>query len=220
MIKGGVTYRIITDHLGSPRLVVNTRHRRVAQRIDYDALGNVSTDTNPGFQPFGFAGGLYDRDTGLVRFGARDYDPAVGRWTTKDPIDFAGGDANLYAYAVGDPINFSDYYGLDVQINLIPPTNRNIALRTNLRMLRIRTTLRLPFTRTLMVSTTPKGRFLLMFWRNLSKFSLKVTPGRSSCSHVMLTVKQKTRLRMWQRSRQGSFSGGGHRIVDNSCRVL
>jgi hypothetical protein len=35
----------------------------------------VTADTNPGFQPFGFAGGLYDQDTKLVRFGARDYDP-------------------------------------------------------------------------------------------------------------------------------------------------
>ena len=35
-------------------------------------LGNITSDTNPGFQPFGFAGGLYDTDTGLTRFGARD----------------------------------------------------------------------------------------------------------------------------------------------------
>ncbi len=68
-------------------------------------------DTNPGFQPFGFAGGLYDPDTGLVRFGARDYDPATGRWTAKDPILFGGGDANLYAYVGNDPVNFIDPSG-------------------------------------------------------------------------------------------------------------
>jgi RHS repeat-associated protein len=34
--------------------------------------------------PFGFAGGLQDKDTGLVRFGYRDYDPDVGRWTAKE----------------------------------------------------------------------------------------------------------------------------------------
>ena len=33
---------------------------------------------NPGYQPFGFAGGLADA-LGLVRFGARDYDPRAGR---------------------------------------------------------------------------------------------------------------------------------------------
>jgi len=57
------------------------RGESVAQRIDYDAWGIVTLDTSPGFQPFGFAGGLQDGATGLVRFGARDYDPggrAVG----------------------------------------------------------------------------------------------------------------------------------------------
>jgi len=74
--------------------------------------GRVTLDTNPGFQPFGFAGGLYDRDTGLVRFGARDYDPEVGRWTSKDPVRFRGGDTSLYGYTLGDPINFGDPAGL------------------------------------------------------------------------------------------------------------
>jgi RHS repeat-associated protein len=61
--------------------------------------------------PFGFAGGLHDRDTGLVRFGLRDYDPDTGRWTAKDPIGFAGGDTDLYGYCLNDPINLVDPYG-------------------------------------------------------------------------------------------------------------
>ena len=77
LIKGGVTYRIVSDHLGSPRLLINTTDGTVAQRIEYDAFGNITQDTNPGFQPFGFAGGLYDQHTGLTRFGARDYDAQV-----------------------------------------------------------------------------------------------------------------------------------------------
>ncbi|MFP5459939.1 MAG: RHS repeat domain-containing protein [Bacteriovoracia bacterium] len=57
------------------------------------------------FQGFGFAGGLYDQDTKLVKFGARDYDSRTGRWLSKDPIGFNGGDANLYG-------NFIDPNGL------------------------------------------------------------------------------------------------------------
>lgn len=114
MFKGGVTYRIIADQIGSPRLVVNTDNGAIAQRLDYDAFGNVLLDTNPGFQPFGFAGGLYDPTTKLVRFGARDYDPAVGRWTTKDPLFFAGHETNLYAYASNDPLNVFDPEGRDI----------------------------------------------------------------------------------------------------------
>lgn len=112
MVKGGITYRIVSDHLGSPRLVINADTLQIAQRMGYDAFGNVISDTNPGFQPFGFAGGLYDADTRLVRFGARDYDSDSGRWTAKDPIGFAGGDYGLYNYVGGDPINFVDPSGL------------------------------------------------------------------------------------------------------------
>ena len=55
-----ITYRLVTDHLGSVRLVVNTSDGAIAQRLDYDAWGQVTLDTNPGFQPFGYAGGIYD----------------------------------------------------------------------------------------------------------------------------------------------------------------
>jgi RHS repeat-associated protein len=108
LIKGGVTYRILSDHLGSPRLVIDTTSGAVMQRMDYDEFGNVILDTNPGFQPFGFAGGIYDRDTGLTRFGARDYDAETGRWSAKDPIGFEGEDTNLFGYVTNDPVNFID----------------------------------------------------------------------------------------------------------------
>ncbi len=112
MIRGGITYRMISDHLGSVRLVVDISSGVVVQRIDYDEWGNVTQNTNAGFQPFGFAGGMYDEQTGLVRFGARDYDPAVGRWTAKDPILFSGGDIGLYTYSGNDAVNQSDPTGL------------------------------------------------------------------------------------------------------------
>jgi len=111
MTKGGATYRIVSDHLGSVRLVVNASTGAVAQRIDYDAFGVVTLDTNPGFQPFGFAGGIYDADTGLVRFGARDYDAEVGRWTAKDPIRFTGRAPNRFGYVINDPVNYLDPSG-------------------------------------------------------------------------------------------------------------
>ena len=112
IVKNGNTYRIISDHLGSPRFIVDIQSGAIVQRMEFDAFGNVTLDTNPGFQPFGFAGGLYDLDTKLVRFGARDYDAEIGRWTSKDPILFKGGDSNLFGYVANDPVNWGDPLGL------------------------------------------------------------------------------------------------------------
>ncbi|MFM6929014.1 MAG: RHS repeat-associated core domain-containing protein, partial [Bdellovibrio sp.] len=80
-------------------------------RIDYNDIGGVVSDTNPGFQPYGFAGGMYDYQTGLVKFGAREYDGESGRWTSKDPIRFDGGDTNLFGYVENDPVNWIDPEG-------------------------------------------------------------------------------------------------------------
>jgi RHS repeat-associated protein len=111
VVKAGETYRIVSDHLGTPRVVVHATTGAIVQRFDVQAFGEPMVDTNPGWQPFGFAGGLYDPDTGLVRFGARDYDPQAGRWTAKDPIGFRGGSTGLYRYAYGDPANWRDADG-------------------------------------------------------------------------------------------------------------
>ncbi len=112
MVRSGLRYKYITDHLGSVRLVVNVTTGTVAQQLDYDEFGRVLKDTSPGFQPFAYAGGLYDPVTKLVRFGARDYDAETGRWTAKDPILFGGGDSNLYGYTINNPLNFVDSLGL------------------------------------------------------------------------------------------------------------
>ena len=111
VMNGANTYRVVGDHLGTPRLLVDRTTGAIAQRLDFDEFGQVASDSSPGFQTFGFAGGIYDADTGLVRFGARDYNPETGRWTAKDPIAFWAGDPNLYRYVVGDPVNWNDPSG-------------------------------------------------------------------------------------------------------------
>jgi len=112
MTKGSATYYLAYDQVGTLKVVADASGN-VVKRIEYDTFGNVISDSDPSFAvPFGFAGGLHDRDTGLVRFGYRDYDPETGRWTAKDPILFAGGDTDLYGYCLNDPVNFADPYGL------------------------------------------------------------------------------------------------------------
>ncbi|MEQ1723741.1 MAG: RHS repeat-associated core domain-containing protein, partial [Pseudobdellovibrio sp.] len=87
VVKNNITYKILHDPgLGSIRYIVNPATQQIVQDIEYDEYGNIMKNTEPDFQPLTYAGGLYDSDTKLIRFGARDYDPTIGRWTTKDPI--------------------------------------------------------------------------------------------------------------------------------------
>jgi RHS repeat-associated protein len=109
-VRGGVTYAVLTDQLGSVRKVVDAGSGETVQEMDYDAWGVVTKDTNPGFQPFGFAGGVWDAASGLVHFGAREYEPATGRWTRKDPIGFGGGE-NQWSYVAGSPTSAVDPEG-------------------------------------------------------------------------------------------------------------
>jgi RHS repeat-associated protein len=113
MTQGGSTYYLTYDQIGTLK-VVSDAAGNVVKRIDYDSFGNIIGDTNPSFTvPFGFAGGLHDRDTGLVRFGYRDYDSDIGRWTAKDPKMFNGNETDLYGYCLNNPVNFFDAKGLD-----------------------------------------------------------------------------------------------------------
>jgi RHS repeat-associated protein len=105
-------YYIVNDYQGTPKLVTDASGN-IIKSLSYDSFGNLIQDSNSSFRlPFGYAGGLYDPDTGLILFGFRDYIPDVGRWTAKDPIGFAGGDTNLYGYVWQNPINWIDPEGL------------------------------------------------------------------------------------------------------------
>jgi len=111
VVREDTTYRLITDHLGSVRAVVNVETGAVAERVEYDAWGRGTLDTNPEFVSLKYAGGLRDPATEFVRFGSRDYDPIVGRWTCKDRIEQTAGDISTYAYGNDAPVCLIDPNG-------------------------------------------------------------------------------------------------------------
>lgn len=109
--RGGAKYAVGSDQVGSPRVVVDSTGT-IVKEVEYDAWGNA-TDKTPAFDlPIGYAGGIADADTGLVRFGLRDYEPVSGRWTARDPSFFGGSPLNLYAYVANDPVSLRDPSGL------------------------------------------------------------------------------------------------------------
>ena len=85
----------------------------------FGAWGKSLNSTLPA-TPFawkGQAGQFTDSETGLVYCHRRYYSPKLGRWLSRDPIGFGGG-INLYGYCGGDPVNFADPSGLDMQLGL------------------------------------------------------------------------------------------------------
>ncbi|WP_367647219.1 RHS repeat-associated core domain-containing protein [Ruegeria arenilitoris] len=94
-------------------------------------------------QRYGYTGREHDLETGLIYYRARHYDPATGQFIQRDPIGFAAGDLNLYAYTWSDPYNWADPSGLAAEATAnhagqtgirnaaIPPIARGIASLAN-----------------------------------------------------------------------------------------
>lgn len=112
--KGTLYYH--ADGLGT--IVALTDERGgVVQEYEYDSFGNLKDQKNRIKQPYTYTSREWDRETGLYYYRARYYDAEVGRFTTKDPIGFEGGDVNLYGYIGNNPINKKDPLGLKEKEN-------------------------------------------------------------------------------------------------------
>lgn len=101
------------DGLGSVTNLSDTSGANL-QSYNYDAFGNAQVS-----QPGGIANThqFLTKETdpsGLIYFGARYYDPSIGRFITQDPSGMANG-PNMYLYCLNNPVNFIDLWGLCVK---------------------------------------------------------------------------------------------------------
>lgn len=110
--RGGKRYYVGTDHLGTPFLLSDSTGQSL-KIVRHSAYGVLLSDTNPSQDiPLRFAAGVREAATAHLYFSFRDYDPEIGRWTSRDPSLYSGNQANLYQYVLNDPVNFMDPLGL------------------------------------------------------------------------------------------------------------
>jgi RHS repeat-associated protein len=109
--QGENTFYYHLDGLGS---VVNLTDASgyVAKTYTYKSFGESNSQPGGLVQPFTFTDREFDPESGLYFYRARYYDPRAGRFLTRDPIGFAGGDVNLYRVTGNDPLNYVDPIGL------------------------------------------------------------------------------------------------------------
>lgn len=110
LIQGRDTYYYHADGLGSITAITDNRGK-VIQDYQYDSYGNLHDQKNRIKQSYTYTGREWDRETGLYYYRARYYDPMEGRFVSRDPIGFEGGDFNLYGYVQSNPINAIDPFG-------------------------------------------------------------------------------------------------------------
>ncbi|MBI5047654.1 MAG: hypothetical protein HZB54_01700, partial [Deltaproteobacteria bacterium] len=102
-------YYYHADTLGSITRMTD-QNGNIVQTYKYDSFGNITASSI--LQPYAYTGREYDKETGFYYLRNRYYDPRIGRFISKDPIGFGGGDVNLYGYVGNSPTNWVDPWGL------------------------------------------------------------------------------------------------------------
>ena len=109
MERNGNYYYYHADGLGSITTITDA-NRNVVQSYSYDSFGMLKPSTS--FRnSYTYTAREWDRETGLLFLRNRYYDPMEGRFVSKDPIGFEGGDVNLYGYVKNNPIKYKDSSG-------------------------------------------------------------------------------------------------------------
>ena len=90
--------------LGS-NIVSTDDNQNVLVRYEYEVFGAIRNQTGTSDNTRKFTGKEFDADSNLYYYGARYYDPYIGRFTQRDPI---GDGVNWYAYVANNPLRFVD----------------------------------------------------------------------------------------------------------------
>ncbi len=110
---GGQRYTYHFDNIGNT-VSMTDDSQKVVNKYAYDEFGKALSVSETTPNSFRYVGkyGVMDEGNGLLYMRARYYDVENGRFISKDPLGFNGGDLNLYEYVGGNPVTSIDPTGL------------------------------------------------------------------------------------------------------------
>jgi len=114
MLRSSTTSYYDADGLGSVTSLSSSTGA-LAQTYGYDSFGKQTSSSGSLTNPFQYTAREFDPETGLYYYRARYYDPQTGKFVSEDPIGFATGDTNLYAYVQNEAASLADPLGLSPQ---------------------------------------------------------------------------------------------------------
>jgi RHS repeat-associated protein len=115
-VPAGIMSHFLPDALGSALALADPAGAVQTEYI-YEAFGKAITTGASNMNSFQYTGREND-GTGLYYYRARYFDPVSQRFIAEDPLEFTGGDINLYAYVLGNPLSYIDPLGLDITVRL------------------------------------------------------------------------------------------------------
>ncbi|HMH49282.1 MAG TPA: kelch repeat-containing protein [Candidatus Acidoferrum sp.] len=121
-VRNGTEY-YIADAVGSTIELTNGAGT-VATEYSYEPFGRTTSTLGTSSNSIDYTG-REDDGLGLKYYRARYYHPQVQRFISEDPLQFGGGDANLYAYVRNAPTTYIDPLGLDIAVIESGPTEGN-----------------------------------------------------------------------------------------------
>ncbi len=116
--EGTNSYQYVADGNKNITQLISSTTGAIINKYEYNPFGALAVNNETVDNPFKFSSEYNEKETGLVYYNYRFYDPSNGKWLSRDPIEEDGG-KSLYGFVHNDVINYYDKFGLVVTMNNI-----------------------------------------------------------------------------------------------------
>ncbi len=108
--EGNNSYQYVADGNKNITQLISSTTGAIINKYEYNPFGALAVNDETVDNPFKFSSEYNEKETGLVYYNYRFYDPSTGKWLSRDPIEEDGGE-NIYSFTLNNSINYWDYLG-------------------------------------------------------------------------------------------------------------